>query len=317
MSETVNRHVPLPIPDGWFAVAFSKDLIAGEVKRIRYFDEELVLFRTRSGVPRVLDGYCAHLGAHLGEGGKVVGECVRCPFHAWHYDGDGRCVNIPYAKKIPPKAQVRAWNVVERSGMIFVWHHAKGHAPYWEVPRMAELEDPAWTEPRYWELPVNVHMQEMAENNCDPVHFMYVHGMEQFPDSTISYADDGRFMHMETRSERATPFGVFPVNLHRDAWGLGLVAVRLVGIPDAGLLMFSSTSPVDQAHTVSRWIFTVSKNLADLVGEDFIQGLSTGVLADMRIWENKIYRPTPVLCDGDQFLGHFRQWAKQFYSNGA
>jgi hypothetical protein len=182
---------------------------------------------------------------------------------------------------------------------------------------MAELEDPAWTEPRYWELPVNVHMQEMAENNCDPVHFMYVHGMEQFPDSTISYADDGRFMHMETRSERATPFGVFPVNLHRDAWGLGLVAVRLVGIPDAGLLMFSSTSPVDQAHTVSRWIFTVSKNLADLVGEDFIQGLSTGVLADMRIWENKIYRPTPVLCDGDQFLGHFRQWAKQFYSNGA
>ena len=65
MSETVNRHVPLPIPDGWFAVAFSKDLIAGEVKRIRYFDEELVLFRTRSGVPRVLDGYCAHLGAHL------------------------------------------------------------------------------------------------------------------------------------------------------------------------------------------------------------------------------------------------------------
>ena len=109
MNSTLNAHTQLPIPNGWFAVAWSKDLAVGEVQRIRYFDNEMVLFRTRSGQVRVLDAYCAHLGAHLAEGGKVVGETVKCPFHAWQYDGNGQCVVIPYAKKIPPKACVRSW----------------------------------------------------------------------------------------------------------------------------------------------------------------------------------------------------------------
>ena len=54
--------------------------------------------------------------------------------------------------------------------------------------------------------------------------------------------------------------------------------------------------------------------MVDLAGEDFIEALSSGVQQDMRIWENKIYRPNPVLCDGDHFLGQFRKWCKQFYS---
>ena len=83
------------IPNGWFAVAFSRDLQVGEVKRIRYFERELVLFRTREGHPKVLDAYCSHLGAHLAEGGRVIGETIRCPFHAWQYDGSGQCVSIP------------------------------------------------------------------------------------------------------------------------------------------------------------------------------------------------------------------------------
>ena len=60
-----SRDVTLPIPNGWFAVAFSKDLVDGEVERVRAFGEDLVLFRTRSGRAAVLDAYCPHLGAHL------------------------------------------------------------------------------------------------------------------------------------------------------------------------------------------------------------------------------------------------------------
>ena len=35
---------------------------------------------------------------------------------------------------------------------------------------------------------------------------------------------------------------------------------------------------------------------------------------DIPIWENKIYRPSPVLCDGDGSIAEFRSWARQFYS---
>lgn len=312
-----DAHTALPIPNGWFAVGWSRELVRGEVRRIRYFDNDMVMFRTRSGAVKVLDAYCSHLGAHLGEGGRVVGETIRCPFHGWHYDGDGNCVEIPYCKKIPQRARQRAWDVVERNAMILVWHHAEGKPPGWEVPALPEFESEEWTEPRTFELEVAVHMQDMAENNCDPVHFQYVHGMPETPPSEVTYDCDGRFMRMRSVSEQETPLGTFEMELERDAWGLGLVSVRSRGIPNAGLLMMSSTSPVDAGHTHSRWAFTVTRNMADVAGEEFIEGLSTGVLQDMKIWENKIHRADPVLCEADTYLSEFRRWARQFYSDPA
>jgi nitrite reductase/ring-hydroxylating ferredoxin subunit len=308
-------HTELPIPDGWFAVAWSKDLVRGEVRRAHYFGRELVIFRTREGRVQVLDAYCPHLGAHLAEGGRVVGESIRCPFHGWRFDTSGKCVEIPYAKHIPPAARVRPWDVCERNDMIFVWHHSAGEAPSWDVPHMPEIGDPDWTEPRTLELQVPVHMQDMAENNCDPVHFFYVHGNTHVPPSDVSYELDGRLMRMTSRHKKEDPSGAaYEFDLDRDTWGLGLAAVRMRGIGDAGLLMFSSTSPVDSSHTHSRWLFTVTKNLVDLAGEDFIIGLEKGVQEDMRIWRNKIHRANPVLCEADTYLVEFRKWARQFYS---
>ncbi len=73
-------------------------------------------------------------------------------------------------------------------------------------------------------------------------------------------------------------------------------------------------SAFGRGHTYSRWIFTVTRNLADLAGEDFIDGMSQGVIQDVRIWKNKIHRANPVLCKADRYLAEFRRWAKQFYS---
>jgi phenylpropionate dioxygenase-like ring-hydroxylating dioxygenase large terminal subunit len=305
-----------PLPNGWFAIAWSKDLVAGDVKRIQYFGEELVLFRTREGVPKVLDAYCAHLGAHLAEGGRVVGETIRCPFHAWHYDGDGNCVKIPYCKRIPAAAKLRSWEVVERNHMIMVWRHAENKPPSWDVPAMPEFEDHEWTEVRTFELTVAVHMQDMAENNCDPVHFYYVHSAtDESPASEMTYGEGGRFFRITSKSEKETPYGTFEMELERDTWGLGLSSVRMKGIGEAGLLMFSSTTPIDEGHSHSRWAFSVTKDLADVAGEEFIEGMSTGVLQDMRIWENKIHRANPVLCEADEYLAEFRRWTRQFYSD--
>jgi hypothetical protein len=111
--------------------------------------------------------------------------------------------------------------------------------------------------------------------------------------------------------------GTFEVDLDRDSWGLGLSAVRMCGIPGAGLLMFSSTSPIDTRNAYSRWLFTVTINLADLAGEDFIAGLSSGVMQDMRIWQNKIHRARPALCKADTYLIEFRKWVRQFYGDAA
>ncbi len=314
MHELKHKRPSPGLPNGWYAVAFARDLVRGDVKRARYFDQEMVIFRTRSGQVKVLDAHCPHLGASLAEGGRVIGEGIQCPFHGWTYDGTGQCVHIPYCDKIPRKARVRAWETLERNHMIFVWHHTEGLPPQWELPELSEFDDPNWTEPRTFEIEVPVHMQEMAENNCDPVHFMFVHHMEKSPDSQISYGEDGRFMRMNDQHEKVTPVGTFTIDLERDAWGLGLVSVRMKGLPGSGLLMFSSTTPIDEENTHSRWLFTVTEGAPEIIGEEFIQGLSQGVEDDLRIWSNKVYRPHPVLCEADRYLAEFRRWARQFYT---
>ena len=62
-----------------------------------FLGEHFVVFRTEKGVASVLDAYCPHLGAHLGIGSRVIGDCVECPFHGWQFRGeDGQCIAIPY-----------------------------------------------------------------------------------------------------------------------------------------------------------------------------------------------------------------------------
>jgi phenylpropionate dioxygenase-like ring-hydroxylating dioxygenase large terminal subunit len=61
----------------------------------------LVAWRGTSGTSYIADAYCPHIGAHLGVGGEVHGECIQCPFHSWKFDGeqDGKLTCIPYADK--------------------------------------------------------------------------------------------------------------------------------------------------------------------------------------------------------------------------
>jgi phenylpropionate dioxygenase-like ring-hydroxylating dioxygenase large terminal subunit len=157
-------------------------------------------------------------------------------------------------------------------------------------------------------------MQELHENNNDPVHFHFVHGNASMPRAEIEIGEGGRVMHMVSRQRKETPYGTFDTALHTDSWGLGLAAVRIVGLADAGLLMLSSSLPLDRRTTHMRWVLTVTRNLADTVGEDFVRALQEGVQQDLRIWTHKVHRARPVLCAADETLAQFRQWARQFYS---
>lgn len=113
------RRTTLPVPNGWYAVAVSGEIEPGRIATRRYFDQELVVFRTQQGEAAVFDAYCPHLGAHFGYGGRVEGEVLRCPFHGWSFTPSGACQAIPYAKRIPPNASAAKLPTVERNGFIF------------------------------------------------------------------------------------------------------------------------------------------------------------------------------------------------------
>jgi hypothetical protein len=181
------------------------------------------------------------------------------------------------------------------------------------MPILPEIGHADWSEPRTFEVVLEAHVQDTHENNNDPVHFQYVHRMAETPPGDISYSADGRHYRMVNTSDQETPLGTFEMTLVRDSWGLGLTAVRSEGIPNAGLLMYSSTTPIDGQRVLSRWLLTCTNNLVDLAGEEFMTSLTEGVKQDFEIWKHKVHRARPVLCDADNYLAEFRKWARQFY----
>lgn len=304
-----------PFPNGWFQVAYSDELPPDGVLPLHYFGEQLVLWRDGAGVARVLDAYCSHLGAHLGYGGVVEDGCIRCPFHAWKYDGEGRCVEIPYATKIPPLAHQRAWHVHEVNGLIMVWHDMDRRDPSWRVPELAEHGSPEWTDyvRRRWK--VRTHNQEMAENAVDSAHFKYVHGTPEQPQTSAEI--DGHVFRVRSPVKYTTPQGDINGQIASDNWGFGFGLVRFTGIVET--LIISSVTPIDGEYVDVRFAFMTKKvgneKLTENVGKAFIAEIERQLGQDIPIWEHKVMKVPPVLCDGDGPIGAFRRWTRQFYSS--
>lgn len=296
-------------PIGWYSIARGNELGVGEVTRVYAFDRELALFRTRSGVAVVTDAFCPHLGAHLGVEGRVVGESIRCPFHGWRFDSHGECVEIPYCDEIPERARVRAWHVSETNGDIMVWYHPLEAQPGWQVPVLEELNSDEWSPPQYWEFTIPNHVQNIAENTCDPEHFQYVHRMQDTPESTVDIAEDGRELHMVADASGAEYPNTLDVVMHNP----GLAVVRTIYGPNAEMMVYSTAQPTTLQETHMRWTLTVRKEIVDLVGDDVMRGIKEGIGDDMPIWTHKIYREKPVFCKGDASLVGFRKWVRQFY----
>ena len=313
--EDHERYFTPPIPNGWFQIATSDEIAPGEVKPLRYFGKDLVIWRSDAGVLSVLDAFCPHLGAHLGHGGKVQGESLECPFHAWQFGTDGRCTGVPYAKHVPRKAQVATWQVQELAGLVLCWHHALGEPPQWEIPdRVPELETDEWTEFELREWTIRTRNQEMAENAVDSAHFHYLHGCTNMPESEATV--DGHKMRVFSGAGMSTPRGPVEGTIESVNYGFGLSLVRFKGLVET--LNVATTTPIDDAHVHLRFNFSIKKvGGADTtrgVGAAFISELERQLEQDIPIWENKIQHEKPLLCDGDGPIAIFRRWCTQFYS---
>lgn len=312
MNSTAARssRFPFGLPTGWFNVCYSADLAPGEIKPLRYFAKDLVIFRGEDGEAHLLDAFCPHLGAHLGHGGKVEGNDVVCPFHAWAFDGSGRCTRIPYGEKIPPKAKVHAWEIRERNGHIFAWHDEAGRDPMWEIPELPEAESPDWKPMRTFSWTIGTCNQEMAENQVDSAHFFYVHGAAKMPVTTI-VERDGHHLLSRSTTAMTTPMGVVDGQLEVNAYGFGFSTTRFTGLVETFLM--ASATPVDHDHTEIMFAFTIPTHVMGGIGKAFMEEIRRQLMQDKPIWENKVYVERPLLCDGDGPIGHFRQWCKQFY----
>ena len=81
----------------WQPIYRAEDLPAGRAKPIKIMGEELTLYRGDSEAPHLLAFRCAHRGTQLSTG-WVEGDDLRCFYHGWRYDPDGRCLERPLSR---------------------------------------------------------------------------------------------------------------------------------------------------------------------------------------------------------------------------
>lgn len=302
-------------PAGWYAVAYSDELPTGAVLPVHYFGRELVLYRTDSGKPVLADAFCPHLGAHLGHGGTVTGDRLKCPFHSWCFDTDGRCVEIPYAARIPPRAELKVRPTCERNGLVMAYYHPEGAAPTYEVPVVVELETDEWTPPRrlHWTVRSNNH--EICENVTDTAHIKFVHGVHVVPD-VGSFETDGAALRFDLQCQGLSSY----ISLH----GLGILQVQNHTDFGLGEGVYQHTmyiTPVDEMEVEIRHLLTVKREGDEertrAVEDSWEKAVFDGFSQDVPIFEHKGFEPRPVLCEEDGPIMQYRQWAKQFYIESA
>ncbi len=304
----------LGYPEGWFQVCYAEDLAASDVVPLHYFGHDLVLFRTMSGVPQLLDAHCAHLGAHIGHGGHVEAECVRCPFHSWAYGTDGVCMDIPYTERIPRGARQHAWPTVQASGLIWAWHSPAERQPTWEPPILKEYDDPAWTGYMRYKRVVSTMAQEIVENIFDTPHGQFVHDNAQgTAPAQATFTFDHHVATADFRLE--VPLVGGKTQHLTTVHGPGITVNRSTG--HGSKSFFTNYTPVDEHTVETNFSFMTPRSQPDdPTGElSLASAVATTKLfeQDIPIWEHKIYRSTPLLCDGDHMISRYRIWARQFY----
>jgi 3-ketosteroid 9alpha-monooxygenase subunit A len=320
----------MPMPFGWFQVAWPDEFAPGDAVARYYFDRHLVLWRDGDGDAHLMDAFCPHLGTHLGHGGTVEGDRIVCPLHGWAYDADGRNVDIPYSERTNARARLRAYPVVERNGITWAWYHPTDEPPQWEVPELPEFSGhPEYTDIKRRHFKIAAHWQDIGETTADAAHIQahlieferQMNGGEvgpQGPPGVESYETDGVVARMRYSQPFPTPNCLVYGRIDTDAHGPGIALTWFTGLLDTALL--GCTVPVDAEHSEMRFNFVVHHggDEASVAGlaDAFVEEISRLAIEDADIWEHKAYIPRPALADTDGPILQFRKWARQFYAEG-
>jgi 3-ketosteroid 9alpha-monooxygenase subunit A len=315
-------------PRGWFMIAASDEL--GDVPlALRYFGQDMVLYRGESGRVRLVDAYCPHMGTHLAHNTtsyvvqdkmQIEGDSIRCPYHGWRFGPDGKCDEIPYSPgPIPKAACLQTWPVVERAGCVFVWHDPEGNEPNYELPALAEWDDPQWvnwTIDQLGELPC--HSMEIIDNIGDKAHLEPIHGSIDI--QSFDNVFEAHTAHQTLCAGHRTLAGQDGHYMTNDTYytGPGILLSHMGG-EYPSIMLFTHT-PIDDGR-IKLWHGLTVKAPDPVMNETIMahirayQSASLNALSqDCEVWGTKRACINPMVVMGDGPFGKVRIWYRQFFA---
>jgi len=156
----------------WNPIYHSVDLKAGRPVPLRIMSENFTLYRGDSGEPHLVAARCPHRGTQL-SAGRVEGDALRCFYHGWKFESDGRCSEQPADEsRFCDRVSIRTWPVQEHLGLIFAFLGEGAPPPlplYPEFERFAGL------------LEIDSYLRrcnyfQNIDNALDMSHVAFTHG---------------------------------------------------------------------------------------------------------------------------------------------
>jgi phenylpropionate dioxygenase-like ring-hydroxylating dioxygenase large terminal subunit len=117
----------------WMPVVLAAELpdAGGLPLRVRLLGEDLLAFRNPTGRVGLVAQACPHRGASLFFGRNEEGG-LRCAYHGWQFDVQGRCTDMPNEAPGCPlrdKVRLRAYPCRERNGVVWAYLGPEAEPP--------------------------------------------------------------------------------------------------------------------------------------------------------------------------------------------
>jgi 3-ketosteroid 9alpha-monooxygenase subunit A len=320
---------PTRFARGWHCLGLAEKFRDGKPHSIQAFGQKLVIFQGDDGKLNVLDAYCRHMGGDLSQG-TVKGNEIACPFHDWRWGGDGRCKQIPYARRVPLRARTAAWPTLDQDGMLFVWNDPEGNPPREEeaLPRIEGALDDGWTDWLWYETLVETNAREIIDNNADMAHFFYVH--KSFPTYFKNVFEGhvaAQYMNGKAREDARPKLPEGTPQLVGNSsvaayYGPSFMVDDLTyhyDTVDMRTTLINCHYPIDENSFVLQYGIIVEKSetldekAAMEVANTQAMYVRRGFEQDVEIWKNKARIDNPLLCEEDGPVYQLRRWYEQFY----
>ncbi|MEQ9814667.1 MAG: aromatic ring-hydroxylating dioxygenase subunit alpha [Azospirillaceae bacterium] len=250
---------PFPL-NAWYAAAWSHE-IGRRLEARTICDRDVVLYRRTDGGVAALEDACWHRLVPLSLG-HLDGDNVVCGYHGLAFNGAGRCVHMPAQKTINPSACVKAFPVVEKHRLVWLW------------PGDPALADPALVPDFLWNdgtdrvgeggtfYNLKCDYRLVVDNLMDLTHETYVHagsiGDDSITGAPFEVTHSGRTATITRWMIDIEPPPFWAANLGRpgpvDRWQIIRFEAPSVVVGDVGVAPTGSGAPEgDRSQGVNGW----------------------------------------------------------------
>ena len=178
------------LSDGWLFVGFVHEFKkVGDVIPLFIAGKPILLIKNNNNKITAFHNVCSHRCLKLVDEKKNVGKIIRCPYHSWSYDLEGKLKAAPHIGGTN-QHQPKGFNFLDhglKPIRIYIWHdwifiNLNGKAKKFDnyaKPLINKFDDIDLTKLKYAATldfgKINTNWKFLIENFIEPYHVQFVH----------------------------------------------------------------------------------------------------------------------------------------------